>query len=34
MSTPPEPFANDKFYGSKSSMFEPRNKLEVWMSNE
>ena len=27
MSTPPAPFANDKCYGSKSSVFGPTNKI-------
>ena len=27
MSTPPAPFANDKCYGSKSSVIGPRNKM-------
>ena len=27
MSTSPMPFANNKCYGSKSSMYEPRNKI-------
>ena len=27
MSTPPVPFANDRCYRSKSSVFGPRNKM-------
>ena len=28
MYTPPVPFANDEYYGSKSSVFGPRNKVK------
>ena len=33
MSTPPVPFANDKYYGSKPTVYGTRNKIEAQASN-